>query len=243
MQLPMEKKVVEEIIEGVKKYNPLIVSGLAYGIDIHAHKNALKNNLETIGVMASGIDIIYPRVHTKIVHQMMDQGGIVTEFPIGAIPDAPNFPKRNRIIAGMADAVIVVEAAEKGGALITAELANGYNRDVLAVPGNLNSSFSEGCNKLIRNHKANILTNPDDIAYILGWPDTENKVRVVKDFSVLNSKEKKIIELLEKQPDGLMIDALSHSSEIPVGDIALLLLNLELGGWIISLPGKKYQLN
>ncbi len=237
------KKVVEEIIEGVKKYNPIIVSGLAYGIDIHAHKHALKNNLDTIGVMASGIDIIYPKVHTKIANQMMGQGGIVTEFPIGTIPDAPNFPKRNRIIAGMADAVIVVEAAERGGALITAELANGYNRDVLAVPGNLNSSYSEGCNKLIRNHKANILTNPDDIAYILDWPEAEGKDEIIKDVSELNSKEQKIISLLSQQPEGLMIDSLSHTTEIPVGEIASVLLNLEIGGWIISLPGKKYQLN
>lgn len=236
------KHVVEEIIEGVKKHNPLIVSGLAYGIDVHAHKHALKNNLETVGIMASGIDIIYPKLHSKIASQMMGQGGIITEFTVGTIPDAPNFPKRNRIIAGMADAVIVVEAAERGGALITAELANGYNRDVLAVPGNLHSSFSEGCNKLIRNHKANILTNPDDIAYLLDWPDTDQTAIEVKDSTQRSEKEQQIIAVLNQNSEGLMIDTLSNITEIPMNEIASQLLNLEFDGWIVSLPGKKYQL-
>jgi len=234
------KKVVDELIEGIRKYNPLIVSGLAYGIDIHAHKTALKNKLQTVGVMGSGLDIIYPKLHTKIANQMMEAGGLVTEQPMGSKPDAPHFPMRNRIIAGMSDAIIVIEAAEKGGALITAELANGYGRDVLAVPGNLHSSFSEGCNKLIRNHKAHILTNPDDVSYLLNWPD-KNDEQLPRDLSGLKDDELMIYEALKSEPAGLQIDELSIITKTGMPQLAGILLQLEFNNWIVSLPGKIYQ--
>lgn len=237
------KRIVEEIISGVKDHNPLIVSGLAYGIDIHAHKTALNNGLETIGIMASGIDIIYPGIHRKIASQMIESGGIMTEYLTETKPDAPHFPTRNRIIAGMADAVIVVEAAERGGALITAELANGYNREVFAVPGDLHSSYSEGCNKLIRNHKASILTNPKDIEYLLSWPESDQIPDEPVDLTELNEQEKNIIRLLQSFTDGLMVDELSWKSQIPINQLASILLNLEFSGLIVSLPGKKYKLN
>jgi len=238
---PYGKQVVEEVMEGIAPYNPLVVSGLAYGIDIHAHKTALKNNLQTVGVMGSGLDIIYPKLHTKIAAQMMSSGGLVTEHPLGTKPDAPHFPMRNRIIAGMSDAVIVIEAAEKGGALITAELANGYGRDVLAVPGNLHSSYSEGCNKLIRNHKAHILTNPDDIAYLLNWPDSKQSAEP-KDISGLNGDEQIILTTLLSSQKGLQIDELSISTKIGLPQLAGLLLQLEFDDWIVSLPGKIYKI-
>ena len=143
----------------------------------------------------------------------------------------------------MADAVIVVEAAERGGALITAELANGYNREVFAVPGDLHSSYSEGCNKLIRNHKASILTNPKDIEYLLSWPESDQKPDEPVDLTDLNEQEKNIIRLLQSFADGLMVDELSWKSQIPINQLASLLLNLEFSGLIVSLPGKKYKLN
>jgi len=238
------KKIVEEILDGIKKYNPLVVSGLAYGIDIHAHKIALKSGLQTVGVLGSGLDVIYPKLHAKIASKMVDQGGLITELPLGTKPDAPHFPMRNRIIAGMSDAVIVVEAAEKGGALITAELASGYGRDVFAIPGNLHSSFSEGCNKLIRNHTANILTSPDDIPYLLNWPeisDGEEKEKEV-DISNLAPEELRVYSILSENQSGLQIDNLAIQTKIELPILAGILLNLEFLNKIISLPGKIYKI-
>ncbi|PJF38049.1 MAG: DNA-protecting protein DprA, partial [Phototrophicales bacterium] len=146
--------------------NPLIISGLAYGIDIYSHRFSLENNLQTIGVMANGLDRIYPAAHQNTAFAMIAQGGLLTEEPFGTAPDAPRFPQRNRVIAGLSDVLIVVEAAEKGGALITAEIANSYDCEVFAVAGNIDRPYSKGCNKLIRNHKANIYTSIEDIEYI-----------------------------------------------------------------------------
>ena len=242
------KDAVKEIIEGIEAHNPLIVSGLAYGIDVAAHRHALKCNLETIGVMATGLDIIYPAYHKKIANKMQEFGGLITEQIIGTTPEAPQFPARNRIIAGMSDAVIVVEAAERGGALITAELANGYDREVFAVPGNLHSQYSEGCNKLIRNHKAHILTDPADIEYLMDWTlDSDNQTSKEKTgisikLEDLDDKSRSIVSILMEKPDGLTIDELSWQSQIPVNQIASSLLTLEFSGLVSSLPGKKYKI-
>ena len=242
------KEAVGELIDGLKDHNPLIISGLAYGIDITAHRQALKSGLETIGIMASGLDIIYPYHHKKTSDAMLNSGGLITEHLIGTKPDAPHFPARNRIIAGMSDAVIVIEAAERGGALISAELANGYDREVFAIPGNLHSTFSEGCNKLIRNHKANILTGPADIEYLLGWSVDENtgkKQHLKLSTELIDSLDdagKSILAILLEKPDGLTIDDLSWQTQIPVNQIASHLLNLEFQGIVSSLPGKKYKL-
>lgn len=240
------KQIVEELLEGIKKYNPLVVSGLAYGIDIHAHKHALNVGLQTVGVMGSGLDIIYPKLHTKLASKMIGNGGLLTEHPLGTKPDAPHFPMRNRIIAAMSDAVIVVEAAEKGGALITAELANGYGREVFAVPGNLHSSLSEGCNKLIRNHTANIITSPDDIAYLLNWPEinvggeeTNGKQQI--DTSEFEPDELQVFSKLQQHPEGLHVDSLSNTTQIKLPILAGILLNLEFMNAIVSLPGKIYK--
>ena len=236
------KQTVEEIITGVTAHNPLIISGLAYGIDIHAHKIALEQGLETVAVMASGVDVIYPNVHKKISQKMVKQGGLLSEYRLGIKPDAPNFPSRNRIIAGLVDGVVVVEAAERGGALITAELANGYNREVLAVPGKTTDSFSAGCNRLIRNHKAHIYTGPADIPYLLGWPDSDDAPEAVPDYEGLSDEERTVLELLQKNPDGLLLDQLSWKSQIVVHELVATLLHLELGGHITSLPGKRYRI-
>jgi DNA processing protein len=236
------RDMVEKIIEGLAPFSPLIISGLAYGIDIAAHKASLANNQKTIGVMASGIDIIYPSVHRDTAKKMVNMGGLITENRFGAKPDAPKFPARNRIIAGMCDALIVVEAAEKGGALITADIASSYDREVFAVPGRLGDKYSEGCNMLIRDHKAHILTSASDLIKMMNWEQESRKPTQVKaDLSDLDPEEIQVVNLLLGR-DGVLLDDLSWKSRISVSKLAALLLNLEFRGLVKSLPGKKYKL-
>ncbi len=240
------KEAVAMIVEGLKAHHVQVISGLAYGIDICAHKAALHCGLETIGVMASGINIIYPSVHKNVAAQMIGNGGLITERKFDEKPDTHNFPARNRIIAGMSDAVLVIEAAVRGGALITAELANDYNKDVFAVPGDLDRHYSAGCNNLIKNHKAHILTSVKDIEYILNWSASELVPEVKHpDFyspEDFNESELKVIETLTHSGKEALIDDLSWKSQIPMNQLAGLLLNLEFKGVIKSLPGKKFKL-
>ncbi|GAB3725814.1 DNA-processing protein DprA [Spirosoma lituiforme] len=237
------RRITQEIIEAVVPYNATIISGLAYGIDIAAHRSSLVNGLPTIGVMASGLDIIYPNVHQKTATDMLEQGGLLTESRPGTKPDAHLFPARNRIIAGLSDAVIVVEAAAKGGALITAEYANNYHREVFAVPGQLNQAFSAGCNKLIRENKAQIYTSPRDIIEALNWDTALNAASPTKTLPAfpvnITDEESQILALL-RQSTNLHVDELSWKSQIPMGRLASLLLTLEFQGFVRSLPGKKY---
>ena len=241
------RRVTADIIEAVLPYGATVISGLAYGIDIAAHRASLANGLSTIGVMASGLDIIYPNVHQKTAGEMLVTGGLLTESPPGTKPDAHLFPARNRIIAGLSDAIVVVEAAAKGGALITAEYANNYHREVFAVPGQLNQTFSAGCNKLIRENKAQIYTSPKDIIEALNWDQPGNLVggkALAKREPValpidITDEEGQIVALLRQSAD-LHIDDLSWKSQIPMGRLASLLLNLEFRGFVRSLPGKKY---
>lgn len=163
------KECIDHLVAQLVPHDALIISGLAYGIDIHAHKQALKHSLQTIGVMGSGIDVIYPSTHTDTAKSMLHHGGLVTENIFGAKPDAHNFPMRNRIIAGLCDALVVVEAVEKGGAMITAELANSYQKDVFAFPGIIALSHSKGCHNLIKSNKAHLLTCVQDLEYIMNW--------------------------------------------------------------------------
>ncbi|MBX9851543.1 MAG: DNA-processing protein DprA [Cytophagaceae bacterium] len=237
------KEIVEKILSDLIPQDILIVSGLAYGIDITAHKAALANRQPTIGVMASGIDIIYPAMHKQVAMDMTENGGLITEYPFGTKPDAPHFPSRNRIIAGLCDAIIVAEAAESGGALITAEIANGYDREVFAVPGNIGSKYSEGCNKLIRGHKAHIFTCVKDLDYIMNWSATENKVKTPAppDLTQFSPEEKTVLQTMEGT-QGMLIDELSWKSQIPVNKLASILLNLEFQGVVKSLPGKKFKI-
>jgi len=239
------REFTEKIVEQLKAHQAQIISGLAYGIDICAHKAALKNGMETIGVMASGLDIIYPSSHRGVATDMLDSGGLITEFAIGEKPEAHNFPARNRIIAGMSDAVIVIEAAAKGGALITAEIANSYNRDVFALPGDVGRKFSEGCNNLIKQNKAVILTSIEDIEYVMNWQHEATALgndEKYYDYSALTPDEKNIIEMLNTVQDGMPIDELSWKSQIPLNKLASILLNLEFSGIIKPLPGKKFKL-
>ncbi len=240
------KEMVEKIVEGLVPHQALIVSGLAYGIDIHAHKQALKNDLPTVGIMGSGMDIIYPAAHKDTARKMLDHGGLITENHFGTQPDAHNFPARNRIIAGLCDALIIVEAAEKGGALITAEIANSYNKDVFAVPGNIGQMYSEGCNKLIKINKAHLLVSVKDLEYIMNWGLKQSSKKdgtlSLFDLTAFRPEEQKVIQLLRQKDTPVMIDELSFQSEIPLGTLASVLLNLEFGGLVASLPGKQYRL-
>ncbi len=237
------KEVTQNLIQGLKKYNPLIVSGLAYGIDSYSHKFALKEGLSTIGVMATGTDIIYPETNTQLAKNMMKQGGLLTEYSFQTSPDAPRFPARNRIIAGISDAVIVVETAKKGGTMITAEYAHNYNKDVFAVPNSIYAPLSEGCNHLIKTHKANICISAEDIAYHLNW-DLEEEENIQLDlFNTLNlnAHEQLIIDIL-KVETSIHVDNLSRRTKIPVFQLPSVLLNLELQNLINTLPGNMYSL-
>jgi DNA processing protein len=239
------KEITENIVAALTPYNPVIVSGLAYGIDIIAHREALRCNLQTVGCMASGIDVIYPSTHKKTAQTMLVNGGLITEYPPGSKPDAPHFPERNRIIAALSDLTVVVEAASKGGALITAEFANSYNREVVAVPGKIGDSVSDGCNMLIKRHKAHIYTSPKDIVELLNW-DVSTETKINKNsfrqiqLPMMNEKERTIFELLTKENE-MMIDDISWKSQIPINETATILLNLEFMGIVKPQPGKRYR--
>lgn len=237
------KQCVEEFVASLVPHGALIISGLAYGIDIQAHKQALKNNLPTIGILGSGIDVIYPPTHSETARKMLEHGGLVTENPFGTKPDAHNFPARNRIIAGLSDALVVVEAGETGGALITAEIANSYNKDVFAFPGNIGQSYSLGCNNLIKSNKAHLITSVKDLEFFMNW-DTSVKEPVKKQTIVLDNyeePERSVMKTLLEHQGTLMIDELSWRTTIPVSQLAAILLALEFKGVIQSLPGKLYR--
>ncbi len=237
------KEVVSHLIEGMQLFNVLIVSGLAYGIDSCSHKEALLNNLPTAAVLAHGLDRIYPPVNRSLAVRMIEQGGLVTEFTSETNPDKENFPKRNRIIAGLADAVVVVEAGRKGGALITAEIANSYNRDVFAVPGRLTDEYSVGCNFLIRSNKAALIQSPEDIIYMMGWEKSGEFAgsRQALLFHDLTQEEETLVRILQEQGE-CTIDWLSLQSGLTLGKVTSLLLTLEFKGIVKSLPGKIYKM-
>jgi DNA processing protein len=235
---------VEELVSGLIPHQALIISGLAYGIDIHAHKEAVKADLPTIGVMGSGIDVIYPSAHKEVAKKMMSNGGLVTEHFFGTQPDAHNFPARNRIVAGLCDAIIIVEAAVKGGALITADIANGYNKDVFAFPGNVGQSHSAGCNNLIKCNKANLISSVKDLEYIMNWNVATKPEKKPAPFSLENysPNEQIILKTLIENNKQLMIDELSWKTNVQVGQLASILLELEFKGVVKSFPGKLYKL-
>ena len=242
------RRVTEDLIASLAPHEVLIVSGLAYGIDITAHRAALRAGLSTVGVMASGLDIVYPAVHRPDARQMLEQGGLLTESPLGTKPDGPRFPARNRIIAGLSDAVVVVEAAEKGGALITARLANDYDREVFAVPGSLHQKYARGCHRLIKEHQARLLTDSEDIIKILNWDLPVSKAAKARRHPSeealmdLSDEEKVIVGMLAEQPSGMITDDLSRQSRITVNQLASVLLGLEFKQIVRALPGRKYRL-
>lgn len=240
------KQLCRQLVEEMQQYNTLIVSGLALGIDVCAHKESLKQGLPTIGVLGHGLDRIYPSQNRSTADKMLENGGLLTEFPSGTIPDRENFPQRNRIVAGMADATVVIEASIKGGALITAEIANSYNRDVFTFPGRIDDEFSEGCNFLIRNNKAALLTCAADLAYSLGWEKTDDTQPAKEQLSLfmdLSCDERIIFDIIHEHKAPLAIDELTVKTNMPMSQLAMNLLNMEMQGFIRSLPGKTYCVN
>lgn len=239
------RNVTKKIVEDLAPYSPTILSGLAYGVDIEAHRSALMSKLPTVAVLGSSVDQIYPSVHKNTSIEMLEMGGLISEYPPGTVMHPSNFPKRNRIIAGLSDALIVVEAAQKGGALITAEIAYSYNKEVFAVPGNLQATYSEGCNLLIKQMKASIYTGPKDLEEALSWAKegTASNGTISKKLNLdtFEGEDRKVLEILQEKKE-LEIDSLALLTEIPISTLASKLLNLEFEGVIKSLPGKKYKL-
>jgi DNA processing protein len=237
------KHVCERLIEDLAEQDIMIVSGLAYGIDSIAHKAALNKNLPTIGVLAHGLDRVYPYQNSKLAKRMITNGGLLTEFKSLTNPDRQNFPFRNRIVAGMSDATIVVETGIKGGSLITAELANNYNKDVFAFPGRIGDVKNEGCNYLIKANKAALITCGDDLLENMNW----NKKKIAKPvtqkklFIELNENEKKVVKILQNH-DQVHIDELHLKSDLGSSEVAAALLMLEMQGIITSIPGKIYKM-
>jgi DNA processing protein len=238
------KSFCEKIIEALaqRNYKPLIVSGLAYGVDIAAHKAALKNNLETVACLAHGLKSIYPPAHSRYAKEMVQQGALVTEFTSNVKADRAFFVRRNRIIAGLSDAVIVVESGEKGGALLTADLANSYNRDVFALPGRTDQVYSKGCNKLIKANKACLIEGIEDLEYVMGWEQKSSQKAIQRELFVNLSDDEKLLTDTLAQYGELPIDLLCAYSELPVHKASPLLLNLEFSGVLKCLPGKIFKL-
>lgn len=238
------KQVCEQLIEGFagRQYPVLVVSGLAYGIDVQAHKSALKFNVSTVGVVAHGLDKLYPSLHADTARKMQENGGTVSDFPSETKIDPANFIRRNRIIAGLADATIVVESAVKGGALITADIASSYNRDVFAFPGRAGDTYSKGCNKLIRLNGADLIEGIDDLEFFMGW-ENQPKEKVIQAslFLDLSPEEEKVVELLHKEKE-MFIDQISGELKMPGSKISALLLNMEFKNLLMALPGKMYRL-
>ncbi|MEH6536934.1 MAG: DNA-processing protein DprA [Psychroserpens sp.] len=233
------KKLIEQLVP----FDPVIVSGFAYGTDITAHKSALKHNLQTIGCLAHGFNQIYPKIHKKHMVDVERNGGFLTDFWSTAVFDRNNFLKRNRIIAGVSEATIVIESAEKGGSLVTADIANSYNRDVFAVPGRVTDSQSVGCNNLIKTQQAHVLSNPLDVPYILNWQLEDNKTPVIQKqlFVELTSEEKVIYNYL-KDNEKQLLDVIAIACQMPISKVASILLTMELKGVTRPLPGKLFEL-
>lgn len=236
------KEVTEELVnELLALEDCVVVSGLAYGIDITAHKQCLKTNLPTVGVMANGIDSVYPSDHKSIAHRMLECGALITENPPGSKPDAPKFPARNRIIAGMTDLTIVIEGAKKGGALITAEIANSYHKEVFAVPGKINSKASQGCNNLIKQHKAHIYTCFDDMTSIMNWGKFEPKKPKSKPQN-LSPIQSQVYDFMQKVDRRCSIDEISRLTQVSVLELLPVLLDMEFSNIIRSLQGNEYEI-
>jgi DNA processing protein len=238
------KMMTEKILQTLAPHQPLVISGLAYGIDAIAHKYSVKHQLPTVAVLAHGLDKIYPSQHTALAKEMIAEGGgILTEFRKETKPDRHNFPERNRIVAGMCDATIVIETGIKGGSMITANLAYSYNRDVFAVPGKITDSKSEGCNYLIQSNKAVLIRNGEDIIEQMNWEEKQKKQTVQKQLFVdLTADEKHIAQLLQEK-EQLHIDEINLQSNINSSSVAAALLMMEMNGLVKSLPGKIYKLS
>ena len=236
------KLMTRKLVESLVPYGVTVVSGLAYGIDGEAHKACVDFGVPTIAVLGHGLNKIYPPAHTRLANEMVDNGGaLISEFTIDSKPDRENFPQRNRIVAGMCDATLVIESAASGGSIITAELANSYHRDVFAFPGRVGDPRSEGCNKLIKGHKAALFESVKDLEYVMGWNLPQKSKPVQKKIFVDLSPEEEQVLFLLRDKGRTQIDELSLTLKSPVSIAMVHLLNLELNGLVRSLPGKFYE--
>ena len=241
------KKVIETLLSELSTYPLLIVSGLAYGVDVHAHETALELGFPTLAVLAGSVENIYPSAHNKIAEEMLAYGGLLSEYPLRTLPEPYQFAMRNRIIAGLADATIVVEAGEKSGALITAHCANEYSREVFAVSGGIYDPYSAGCHHLIKTHQASLLTSAADIIKALSWdrmlptePNSFNKVK--RRFTDLTEIEKGAVSTMDKLQKEVNMDELSQHAQIPMDQLAAIMLNLEMKKIVQIMPGQKLRL-
>lgn len=241
---PYGKKNTQDLVRDIAHRNVQIISGLAHGVDKEAHEAALANDLSTIAVLGHGLELIYPSAHKLLAKKMLDTGGLITEFLSFTPGDPSNFPKRNRIVAGLADATVVVESAITGGSLITANLAIDYNRDVFAFPGNVDRPFSAGCNHLIRNQKAHLITNATDMNVVMGWSEEEEQEETAQTdlFDSLVFEEQEIISCLKKVKTGLPIDEIALQIKCSASELSLHLMNLELKGKVEAYGGKSFRL-
>jgi DNA processing protein len=237
------REKTQEIISGLRDSGVLIISGLAYGIDVLAHKTALDSGLDTVGVLAHGLDRIYPQIHDKIARRMTRQGGLLTDFMSGTNPDAVNFPKRNRIVAGLCDALVVVESKRTGGSLITATIASSYNKDVFALPGRAGDILAEGCNGLIKQNKAVLIEHSEDLLYAMQWQKKDAVSPKTKQIPLqisLNEEEKVIMGLFERKKT-VHVDEVCQATHLPVSRVSGILLQLEFSNLLKSKPGKLYE--
>lgn len=232
----------EQFIADIAPLNPIIVSGFAYGVDICIQREAVKHGLQTIGCLAHGLNQIYPKTHAKYQADICKNGGFLTEFWSTSTPERENFLKRNRIIAGMSEATLVVESAEKGGSLVTADIANSYNRDVFALPGRSTDKYSLGCNNLIKQQKAHILTAAADLIYLLDWDLEDTKAKTIQKqlFVELDDTEQAIYTYLQQNGKQLL-DSVALSCKIPIFKASSTLLAMEMKGVIRPLPGKLFE--
>ncbi len=241
--------LIQKIVTDLRRLCPgiLIMSGLAYGVDVNAHQQALANGLDTIGVLAHGLDYIYPRTHEKIAAEMVQHGGLLTEFMSGTNADKINFVRRNRIVAGMSDATVLIESAAHGGGLITCDIARSYGRDVFATPGPIGACFSEGCNNLIRDNGAALITSAQDLVNAMGWQQAAILDKAQHDgiertlFPQLSEDEEHLVRLLQDTND-LPINTLSVQSDMAIGKVTSVLFQLEMKGVIRTMAGGIYHL-
>lgn len=236
------KQLTQDLVAGLAPTGATVISGMAYGIDICAHLAALQNDLPTIGVLGHGLDRLYPSAHAKTARLMLEAGGLISEFAPGLKPEPSYFPMRNRIVAGMADATVVIESGVKGGSLITANLANDYNRDVFAFPGDVNRPFSSGCLRLIQQDKAHLITDTSDLLRFMSWdgpiaaPVTQRNL-----FVELSGIEERIMQALKTKKE-LALDTIGYLASLTISEVSTHLLNLEFKGLVRALPGKRYSL-
>ncbi|MBI3141896.1 MAG: DNA-protecting protein DprA [Bacteroidetes bacterium] len=236
------RQMVENLLHDIRQYNVITVSGLAYGIDIECHRRSLANAIPTIGVMAHGIDMVSPTQHTNVARDMARMGGLMTEHTSGTLPLKEYFPRRNRLVAGLIDALVVVETAEKGGSLITAEIAHSYSRDVYAFPGKSTDERSKGCNMLIKRQKALLIEGAADLAWHMGWPSPGAQTSINVKLGQLQGLEKRIYAALHGQTNQKChVDHLCLSLNLNQTELALVLLNMEFAGYVKTLPGNHYK--